>query len=50
MIPISYRSSRADAWNTPRPHTDPSQRYMKYGPIQPMDDDRSLFWRLFIRR
>jgi len=50
MIPRSFRSSRPDRWSAPRPHTDPSQRYMKYGPIQPMDEDRGLLWRLFIRR
>ena len=50
MIPTSYRSSRADSWSIPRPHTDPNLRYLKYGPIRPMDEDRSLLWRLFARR
>lgn len=50
MSATSYSSSRPDRWTVPRPHTDPSQRYMKYGPVRPMDEDRSLFWRLFVRR
>ena len=50
MIPISYRSSRADEWSMPRPHTDPNLRFLKYGRIRPMDEDRSLLWRLFVRR
>jgi hypothetical protein len=50
MSLTSFRSSRPDSWNNPRPHTDPSQRYMKYGPIRPMDEDRSLFWRFLFGR
>lgn len=50
MSHASFRSSRPDTWSIPRPHTDPSQRLMKHGPIRPMDEDRSLFWWLFTRR
>ena len=50
MIPTSYRSSRMDSWSAPRPHSDPNTRYRVYGPIRPMDEDRGLLWRLFIRR
>jgi len=50
MMPTSYRSSRADSWSMPRPHTDPCQRFLKHGPIRPMDEDRGLLWRLFARR
>jgi hypothetical protein len=45
-----YRSSRADTWLMPRPHTDPNLRYQKYGPVRPMDEDRGFLWRLFARR
>jgi hypothetical protein len=50
MIPTSYRSSRADTWSRPRPYSDPNLRYLRYGPIRPMDEDRGLLWRLFVRR
>lgn len=30
----SFRSSRTCDWNSPRPHSDASQRYQTYGPIQ----------------
>jgi len=50
MTTSSYRSSRPDRWTAPRPSSDPWQRYIKYGPIQPMDEDRGLLWRLFVRR
>jgi hypothetical protein len=36
MASLSYRSSRPDGWTMPRPHRDPSLRYMMHGPIQPM--------------
>ena len=38
MSSFSYRSSRPDAWIHPRPHQDASLRYMKHGPIQPMEE------------
>lgn len=31
-----HNSSTPCAWVQPRPHRDPSLRYMTYGPIQPM--------------
>jgi hypothetical protein len=46
----SYHSSRADTWSMPRPHTDASLRYQKYGPIRPMEEDRGFLRRLFARR
>ena len=48
MSSLSYRSSRPDGWIQPRPHQDASLRYMKYGPIQPMEEP-GLFARLFGR-
>lgn len=49
MTSLNYRSSRPDSWTVPRPHCDVALRRMKYGPIQPMDEDRGFFWRLFHR-
>jgi hypothetical protein len=37
MASLSYKSSRPDGWTMPRPHRDPSVRYMMHGPIQPME-------------
>jgi hypothetical protein len=49
MASLSYRSSRPDRWVMPRPHHDPSLRYMIHGPIRPMEEPG--FWeRLFRRR
>ena len=49
MASLSYRSSRPDRWVMPRPHRDPSLRYMIHGPIRPMEEPG--FWaRLFGRR
>ncbi len=42
MASVSFRSSRPDSWVAPRPYSDPSARFMKYGAIQPMD--RPGFW------
>lgn len=50
MMPTSHRNSQPDRWVLPRPHTDPCQRLLKHGPIRPMDEDRGLLWRFFIRR
>lgn len=36
MSSLTFRSSSPDRWTLPRPHTDPSLRYRKHGPIQPM--------------
>jgi hypothetical protein len=49
MLPSTYRSSRPDSWNAPRAHSDAIQRYRKYGPIRPMDEDGGFFRRLFRR-
>jgi len=38
MASLSFRSSRPDGWTMPRPHRDPSIRYMMHGPIQPMEE------------
>jgi len=46
---FSYRSSRPSEWIQPRPHRDAHQRYLTYGPIQPMDRP-GLFQRIFGRR
>ncbi len=52
MPGLSYRSSRPDGWNVPRPHNDASVRFMKHGPIQPMEEPHSpgFLARLFNRR
>ena len=50
MIPNIIRSSRPDRWSVPRQPSDPWQRYLIYGPIRPMDEDRGFFRRLFARR
>jgi hypothetical protein len=44
---MRYRSSNPDRWTQPPPHCDASQRYHKHGPIQPMEQERSLLRRLF---
>lgn len=49
MSSLNYRSSRPDSWTNPRPHSDASLRRRAYGPIQPMDEERGLLWRLFHR-
>ena len=37
MSAMRFRTSRADGWIMPRPHCDAHQRYLTYGPIQPME-------------
>ena len=37
-----YRSSQPAHWDSPRPHTDASQRFHAYGPIVPMQPDCGL--------
>lgn len=46
MSSYSFRSSRPDAWTSPRAHRDASLRYMAYGPVQPMHQP-GLLARLF---
>lgn len=40
-----FTTSRPDAWNEPRPFSDPTIRRMKHGPIVPMQEP-SWFARL----
>ena len=49
MATRCFRSSRPDVWTMPRPSSDPSVRILAYGPIQPMEDERGIFSRLFFR-
>lgn len=42
MASVSFRSSRPDAWVSPRPHSDPSARFVKHGPIRSME--KPGFW------
>jgi hypothetical protein len=42
MSSLTFRSSRPDNWTLPRPHSDPSLRYHKHGPIQPLQ--QPTFW------
>jgi hypothetical protein len=44
-----FRGSRPDSWTLPKPNSDPSSRMMKFGPILPMEDERSLLSRLLSR-
>ena len=39
--------TRPDAWSSPRPVCDASQRYATYGALQPAEDHpwRGQFWR-----
>ena len=43
-------TSRPHASILPRAHTDAHQRWLTYGPIQPMDYRESWFIRLLTRR
>lgn len=38
MCVHSYRSSRTDHWNHPRPHSDASLRRQAYGKVRPMQE------------
>jgi hypothetical protein len=46
MSPFVYRTSRPHESILPRSHRDAHQRYLTYGPIQPMDQPKGLFARL----
>ena len=48
MSGLQFRSSRPDAWTMPRAYQDASLRYMKHGPILPMEEPGFLA-RLFRR-
>lgn len=47
MSSYPIRTSRPHESILPRAHRDPHQRYLAYGPIQPMDEPRGLIARLF---
>lgn len=47
MAKATFRSSPPDAWTLPRPFTDPSLRFAKFGPLQPME--RPGFWERLLR-
>ncbi|MGB3753368.1 MAG: hypothetical protein WA954_05645 [Parerythrobacter sp.] len=49
MATASYRSSAPDQWSSPRPYSDPSLRYRKYGAVLPMEEP-GFFARIFARR
>lgn len=34
MASLRFHSSNPDPWIKPRPYSDPSMRYMRFGPIQ----------------
>jgi hypothetical protein len=40
MSQYSFRTSRPDAWTSPRPHSDPTVRAMAYGRVRPMHEPR----------
>ena len=46
MSSLTFRSSRPDPWTLPRPHSDPSLRHYKHGPIQPMQAPPTFWERL----
>ena len=46
MSSMSFRSSRPDNWVQPRAHRDASLRYMKHGPLLPMEEP-GLLARMF---
>ncbi|WJY19218.1 hypothetical protein QQS45_03005 [Alteriqipengyuania flavescens] len=47
MSAFSFKSSRPDSWTQPRAHQDPILRDYMYGKIQPMEEPRGIFSRLF---
>ncbi|QNE04644.1 hypothetical protein [Croceicoccus marinus] len=46
MYTPSYRTSSPDRWTLPRPYSDASQRFMKFGAVQPMHEP-TLWQKLF---
>jgi hypothetical protein len=48
MSSLHYKSSRPDHWTMPRPYQDASSRYIKHGPIRPMEEPG--FWRRLFGR
>ena len=49
MSSLRFHSSRPHDSIMPRPHLDAHQRYLTYGPIQPMDEKPTFLQRLFGR-
>ncbi len=47
MSAMRFNSSNPDPWTKPRPWHDASLRYMKHGPIQPMEGKPRGFLALF---
>lgn len=47
MTAYTIHSSRPHESILPRSHRDAHQRFLSYGPVQPMDDERGLLTRLF---
>ena len=47
MSHLSYHSSSPCPWVRPRPYTDASLRFRKHGPVQPMEEPRGFWARLF---
>lgn len=45
MTPANY-GNRPHSWTVSRPATDPCQRFLKHGPIRPMEQERTLIKRL----
>jgi hypothetical protein len=48
MSSMNYRSSPPDQWTMPRPYQDASLRFIKHGPVRPMEEP-GLLARLFGR-
>ena len=42
----SFRSSSPDRWTQPRPFSDPSLRFAKFGALRPME--QPSFWQRLI--
>ena len=50
MSSYSVRSSRPCQGVNPRPHQDAGLRFMKHGPILPMEDEEQGIFRRRLRR
>lgn len=42
MSSLNFRTSRPDQWTSPRPYQDATLRYIKHGPIRPMEQQGLL--------
>lgn len=47
MSLISHHHAAPESWRPWKRDSDPSMRRKIYGPIRPMDEDRSFLWRIF---